>query len=162
MGIVVAVSPFIVGISVKPTSALKKLAANLRRAPQAIRRDVAARLRTEVKRLVDQGFITKLDPYGSRWKPPQDGGTTMQRTGRLRKGFVVAAKPDGSGIQLLIQNKQEYAQWLQAGTAKMEPRRMVPDDGPLPQGWRDMIQRAYIAASQAWLMRSRNSGGGGL
>lgn len=154
-------APFIVGISVKPTSALKKLASNLRRAPQAIRQDVAARLRTEVKLLISRGFVTKLDPYKLRWKPPQDGGRTMQRTGQLRRGFLVTAKPDGSGIQMLIQNKQDYALWLQIGTEKMVPRRMVPD-GPLPFAWTALIERSYRFASQAWLNRSRNSGGGGL
>jgi hypothetical protein len=154
------VPPFIVGISVKPTSALRQLAANLRRAPQTIRRDVAARLRAEVKQLIDRGFVTKMDPYGSQWKPPQDGGRTMQRTGRLRKGFTIEAKPDGSGIQLRVLNKQDYAQWLQEGTAKMEARRMVPD-GPMPFAWQALIERSFKYAVQAWLMRSRSSGGGG-
>ena len=160
------------GLSVKPTSALRQLAANLRRAPQVIRRDVAARLRAEVKQLIDRGFVTKMDPYGSRWKPPQDGGlavrrgwwvvhsSTMQRTGRLRRGFSIETKPDGSGIQMHILNKQDYAQWLQEGTAKMEARRMVPD-GPLPFAWQALIERSFKYAVQAWLMRSRSRGGGG-
>lgn len=148
------------GISVKPTSALRQLAANMRRAPRSIRQDVAKRLRAEVKQLIDRGFVTKLDPYGSQWRPPKDGGNTMQRTGRLRRGFSVETRPDGSGIQLRILNKQDYAQWLQEGTAKMEARRMVPD-GPLPSAWQVLIERAYRGAKQAWLMQSRGRGGGG-
>lgn len=84
----------------------------------------------------------------------------MQKTGRLRRGFSVEAKADGSGIQMHILNKQDYAQWLQEGTAKMEARRMVPD-GPLPFAWQALIERSFKYAVQAWLMRSRSSGGGG-
>lgn len=84
----------------------------------------------------------------------------MQRTGRLRRGFSIETKPDGSGIQMHILNKQDYAQWLQEGTAKMEARRMVPD-GPLPFSWQALIERSFKYAVQAWLMRSRSSGGGG-
>lgn len=131
------------------TSALRQLAINLRQAPKRIQMAAAKEIQAEVARQIDQGFQTKTDPYGSKWQPPKDGGPTMERTGALRRGFVVRVVSNGVGLSLEITNREDYARWLQAGTSKMVPRKMVPDRA-MPSAWKEIFTRAYDRAIAAW------------
>lgn len=109
----------------------------------------AREIQAEVAKQIDQGFQTKSDPYGSKWLPPKDGNPTMERTGALRRGFVVRVVSNGVGLSLEITNREDYAKWLQAGTSKMVPRKMVPDRA-IPAEWKEIFTRAYDKAIEAW------------
>lgn len=113
---------------------------------------VAAReIQAEVTKQIDRGFQTKTDPYGSKWQPPKDGGAIMERSGALRRGFVVRVLSNGAGLSLEITNREDYAKWLQVGTAKMAPRKLVPDSNRvMPAIWKEIFTRAYARAIAAW------------
>ena len=78
-------------------------------------------------------FATGRDPSGKPWPPPKRGDNLpMIRTGKLMTGFSYKPGPDGFEIQ----NTQEYSGYLQDGTSRMAPRKMLPDDGEWPPLWR--------------------------
>lgn len=143
------VAPSTVTLRVQKTTALRQLAINLRQAPKRIQMAAAREIQAEVAKQIDQGFQTKSDPYGSKWLPPKDGNPTMERTGALRRGFVVRVVSNGVGLSLEITNREDYAKWLQAGTSKMVPRKMVPDRA-IPAEWKEIFTRAYDKAIEAW------------
>lgn len=136
-------------LSFRPSTELRQLALRLREAPKRIQELAARRLRTAVLDLIEEGFQSKTDPYGAAWKPPKDGGPTMDRTGRLRRGFDVEVVAAGTGVSLRVTNTQEYAKWLQRGTSRMEPRRMVPDARAADK-WRRRFDEVYAAALEEW------------
>lgn len=138
-------------LSFRPSTELRQLALRLREAPRRIQELAARRLRTAVLDLIEEGFQSKTDPYGTAWKPPKDGGPTMDRTGKLRRGFDVEVVPSasGAGLSLRITNSQAYAKWLQRGGAHLEPRRMVPDARTADR-WRRRFDEVYAAALDEW------------
>lgn len=132
---------------------LKRLARLIEQAPQMIRSEAARGIQKGIEGLIKDEFRSKTDPYGAAWKPPKDGGKTMDRTGRLKRGFDVVASPTGEGISIRVTNEQEYAHWLQDGTRRMEPRRMVPMGGSLPDKWDKVFAEAYKAAFLKWFSK---------
>ena len=136
-------------LSVKPSPALKRLALRLREAPKRIQRIAAKNVAAAVEELIDEGFRQRKDPYGKRWTPPKDGGTPMERTGRLRSGFRVRVVPGGAGFSVEITNKAEYAQWLQRGAVGLEARMMVPG-ARMSATWKRRIDDVYAAAIEEW------------
>lgn len=136
-------------LKVKSSGIMRQLAVNLKQAPKRIQQEAAKQIQRELAKAIDKEFETKQDPYGKSWQPPKDGGETMQRSGRLRRGFVVEVVPGGVGLSVRITNEVEYAKWLQKGTEKMEARRMIPDRA-LPESWRLIFEDAYAAAIERW------------
>jgi phage gpG-like protein len=136
-------------LKVKSSGILRQLAVNLKQAPKRIQQDAAKQIQRELAKAIDREFETKQDPYGKSWQPPKDGGETMQKSGRLRRGFVVEVVPGGVGLSVRITNEVEYAKWLQKGTERMEARRMIPD-GTLPESWKRIFDDAYAAAIAKW------------
>jgi hypothetical protein len=136
-------------LKVKSSGIMRQLAVNLKQAPKRIQQEAAKQIQRELAKAIDREFETKQDPYGKSWQPPKDGGETMQKTGRLRRGFVVEVVPGGVGLSVRITNEVEYAKWLQKGTEKMEARRMIPD-GTLPESWKRIFDDAYAAAIERW------------
>lgn len=136
-------------LKTKSTSSLRQFAVNLKQAPRRIQQDAAKQIQRELTKTIDKEFETKTDPYGKAWKPPKDGGETMQKSGRLRRGFVVEVVPGGVGLSVRVTNEAEYAKWLQKGTEKMEARRMIPD-GTLPEAWKRIFDDAYATAIAKW------------
>jgi len=136
----------------KSTGALGRLVVRLREAPKRVQAEAARGIAAEVTRLIDEGFDGRSDPYGKPWEPPKDGGTPMERTGRLRRGFRVRVVPGGVGLSVEVTNEAEYARWLQRGTERMEARKMFPD-GKLPKEWRDAFEKVYRDAIAKWYAR---------
>lgn len=134
---------------VKNNGQLRQLAIALREAPRHIQKAAAAEIKREVEAEIDRGFQRKIDPMGNAWQSPKDGGPTMQRTGNLRRGFTVEVVPGGVGLSLRISNAEAYAKWLQKGTERMAPRKMVPD-AALPPSYKRIFDTAYENAIAAW------------
>lgn len=141
-------------ITAKPTTALKRLALRLREAPKRIQRIAASNIAAAVEELIDEGFQTRTDPYGAKWARPKGGGTPMERTGRLRRGFRVKVVPGGVGFSIEVTNKADYAQFLQKGTGAVEARKMVPDRA-MAARWKRRIDDVYEAAIEEWYRTMR-------
>jgi len=117
--------------------------------PRRVQKDAAEIAQRGIAALIDDQFDAKRDPYGVAWKPPKTG-ETMQKTGRLRRGFSVVIRPgSGQGLALEISNREEYAKWLQSGTEKMTARRLVPG-ATLPPAWQAVLRDAYKSALEKW------------
>ena len=141
------------GMKMTSTGQLRRLALAVQSMPRRVQKDAAEIAQRGIAALIDDQFDAKRDPYGAVWKPPQDGGETMQKTGRLRRGFTVSIKPgSGQGLALEISNREAYARWLQAGTAKMDARKLVPG-ATLPPAWQKVLADAYKSALENWYAR---------
>ena len=134
------------------TGQLRRLALAVQSMPRRVQKDAAEIAQRGIAALIDDQFDAKRDPYGVAWKPPKTG-ETMQKTGRLRRGFSVVIRPgSGQGLALEISNREEYAKWLQAGTEKMTARRLVPG-ATLPPAWQAVLRDAYKSALEKWYAR---------
>jgi phage gpG-like protein len=141
-------------MSVKGTGQLRRLALAVQSMPRRVRKDAAEIAQRGIAALIDDQFDAKRDPYGVAWKPPKTG-ETMQKTGRLRRGFSVVIRPgSGQGLALEISNREEYAHWLQSGTEKMTARRLVPG-ATLPPAWQAVLRDAYRQALEKWFASAR-------
>lgn len=142
-------TPSSVALSVRNTGALRQLVVNLRQAPRIIQQAAAAEIKREIEKQIADEFATSTDPYGKAWKPPKDGGKTMDRTGKLKSGFRVNVVSNGLGFSVQITNSQDYAKWLQSGTTKMDARKMVPD-AVMPESYRKIFADAYRNTIETW------------
>jgi hypothetical protein len=134
------------------TGQLRRLALAVQSMPRRVQKDAAEIAQRGIAGLIDDQFDAKRDPYGVAWKPPKTG-ETMQKTGRLRRGFSVVIRPgSGQGLALEISNREEYAKWLQSGTEKMTARRLVPG-ATLPPAWQKVLADAYKEALEKWYAR---------
>lgn len=117
------------------------LAVKLRQlTPGRIRQAAAGAIRDTVEILIDERFEARADPSGARWearKPPTGSWPLLEKSGRMRKSYHVAATTTG----VAITNAAPYAGFHQTGTANMVARKVLPDAG-LPQPWRDRIDEA--------------------
>jgi hypothetical protein len=138
------------GMKMTSTGQLRRLALAVQSMPRRVQKDAAEIAQRGITALIDDQFDAKRDPYGAAWKPPKDGGETMQKTGRLRRGFTVAVRPgSGQGLALEISNREAYSKWLQSGTAKMDARKLVPG-ATLPPAWQAVLRDAYRSALEKW------------
>ena len=141
-------------MSVKGTRQLRRLALAVQSMPRRVQKDAAEIAQRGIAALIDDQFDAKRDPYGVVWKQPKTG-ETMQKTGRLRRGFSVVIRPgSGQGLALEISNREEYAKWLQTGTEKMVARRLVPG-ATLPPAWQAVLRDAYKSALEKWFASAR-------
>jgi len=141
-------------MSVKGAGQLRRLALAVQSMPRRVQKDAAEIAQRGIAALIDDQFDAKRDPYGVAWKPPKTG-ETMQKTGRLRRGFSVVIRPgSGQGLALEISNREEYARWLQSGTEKMTARRLVPG-ATLPPAWQAVLRDAYKSALEKWFASAR-------
>lgn len=141
-------------MSVKGAGQLRRLALAVQSMPRRVQKDAAEIAQRGIAALIDDQFDAKRDPYGVAWKPPKTG-ETMQKTGRLRRGFSVVIRPgSGQGLALEISNREEYAKWLQSGTEKMTARRLVPG-ATLPPAWQAVLRDAYKSALEKWFASAR-------
>lgn len=131
---------------------LAQLARLVRRAPEIIRREAAKEVKKAVRQLIREEFKEGSDPYGRPWKPPEDGGKPMQRTGNLKKGFIIGTAPTSEGISIQVDNEMPYVKWLQEGTPQMEARKTVPT-AMLPEAWRARFVECYQAAFLKWFSK---------
>jgi hypothetical protein len=142
------------GMKMTSTGQLRRLALAVQSMPRRVQKDAAEIAQRGIAALIDDQFDAKRDPYGVAWKPPKTG-ETMQKTGRLRRGFSVVIRPgSGQGLALEISNREAYAKWLQAGTAHMEARRLVPG-ATLPPAWQAVLRDAYKSALEKWFASAR-------
>lgn len=130
---------------------LRDLAQRFRDAPARVHADMARRCERAVHDLIDEQFRTGTDPFGRPWEPPKDGHSPpMVRTRKLWGGLKIRVDATGSGIQILVASAAEYARYLQYGTWRMLPRRIVPGSGVLVAAWRAALRAACAAAMARW------------
>lgn len=130
---------------------LEELARRLEEAPQRVHDLLAQELQDRLTRVVDDQFADGVDPTGAAYIPPKDGGTPMVRSGALRANIRVVARSTPDGVEVSVVPGVPYAGYLQRGTRKMAPRRIVP--GRTTAGaakWRTAAREAYAAAVRAW------------
>jgi hypothetical protein len=111
----------------------------------------AADAAVRIADVIDGQFADGVDPTGAAYIPPKDGGTPMVRSGALRANIRVVARSTPDGVEVSVVPGVPYAGYLQRGTRKMAPRRIVP--GRTTAGaakWRTAAREAYAAAVRAW------------
>jgi len=130
---------------------LEKLARKLEEAPDWVHERAARELEDALAKVIDDQFADALDPNGVPYIPPKDGGTPMQRSGALRASVTVQAQSRPDGVEVTVDPGVPYATYLQRGTSRMAPRRIVP--GSTTAGavkWRLAGAEAYRRAVNAW------------
>lgn len=131
---------------------LRQLQLHLSGMPKYVQERASKAARAMVERRIDNQFINGFDPYGNRWPNPKDGHRpSMIRTGDLRRGYRVRVVKTGSGagFSVRIENAMDYAKYLQKGTARMAPRKTVPDKA-MPWAWKADFDKIAAEALRAW------------
>jgi hypothetical protein len=128
---------------------LKKLSLALQGMPQRIRKLASSQIRVYVAEQIQAQYTTRTSMYGERWPTPKAGNAPMERSGRLRRGYVYRMRETATSVSIDIANTQPYAGYLQTGTKRMERRRHVPDKA-LPPEMRRGIDAIYRRAIQVW------------
>ena len=115
--------------------------------------------------LVTEGFEEERDPYGRAWKPTiERPGQVLSDTGRLKNSWRV----DVSRNLATVSTNTEYAPthqygatirpkmkkalrfrlgkaWVTKRKVVVPQRRMIPDDGDLPDAWRKAFEEEVDA-----------------
>ena len=108
--------------------------------------DVAENLGIEVKKLIDEGFVSNSTPYGEQWvRGGRYPWPVLQKTGAMRAGFHV--ETNSAGVK--VTNPVEYATYQNNGTRYISANAMVPDNSrglgdweePLRNSARDTLNR---------------------
>ena len=130
---------------------LRRMATMLREAPRYVQQEAANEIARGILKLIDQGFVSGADPYGTAWRPPKDGHIPpMIRSGKLRRSYNVKVVRTGSvGYSIEITNSTAYAGFLQKGTSRMAARPQVPG-AALPTVYRNLFKECYDAAIARW------------
>lgn len=99
-----------------------------------------------VKESLEASFSAEKDPYSRSWKPrveDGDGHPILDDTGKLKGSLVVKANKKDMTIQASYKDRK--AALHQRGTKKMPARKVLPDSGRLPKGWKkefaDIVRR---------------------
>ncbi len=110
--------------------------AELEDIPSRIAGEVALGITEELRLQFDQG----VDPYGKPWAPllPQTvrrkgGDRRILRRSDTMSSETVARATSGAGIEI---SSVEYGQYHQTS------RKILPDEGELPETWQDLIGSA--------------------
>lgn len=130
---------------------LERLVQRLEEAPEEIHAYVAQDLQESMAQVIDEQFDKGVDPYDVAYIQPLDGGTPMQRSGALRSGIRVVAQSNQDGVDVNVEPGVPYAKYLQYGTKRMAPRRIVPGQSILAVKWRQAGTDAYRKAVEAWI-----------
>ena len=76
---------------------LRRMATMLREAPRYVQQEAANEIARGILKLIDQGFVSGADSYGTAWRPPKDGHIPpMIRSGKLRRSYNVKVVRTGS------------------------------------------------------------------
>lgn len=127
--------------SVRGLQHLRQHALQFKGAPKKVLNQMAAAGKTIFEEMVEECFAKRSDPYGKPWAPAKDGHLPqLERSGQLKDGFLVKLVDTGLQKSVAIYNAQFYSVYLQKGTQKMEPRKVVPDAG-LPPKVRQRLQK---------------------
>jgi len=92
------------------------------------------------KRLAKQ-FADGAGPYGAGWKALADGSPSHLIASNTMAPQVKATAMSGAGVALQAPTP---ANFHQSGTRRMDPRKVLPDNG-LPASWRADLQEIYSA-----------------
>lgn len=118
--------------------------------PSRIASEVAEGITEHLREQFDQG----VDPYGVAWSPllpstlrRKGGDARILRRADALSSETVARPTSGAGIEI---TSVDYGQFHQSGTKHMTVRRVLPDEGELPEAWQDLIgdatERAFRKA----------------
>lgn len=130
---------------------LERAARLLEEAPRAIHDAVALDLERSLAGVIDQQFTTATDPQGVGYLAPKDGHSPpMQRSGALRAGIGVRCASEWGGVSVTVSSDRPYAAFLQGGTSRMAPRRIVPGSAMTSEAWRGAVRDAYTRAFNRW------------
>jgi phage gpG-like protein len=105
--------------------------------------DVRQNVADEMLVLIDRGFKTTTDPYGSRWAPKKrdNGKPTLQHTTMMRRSYFARVV----GTRIVVKNTVEYSGYHQSGTQNMVARKTVPDRAQIPRSWEKPLREAARA-----------------
>lgn len=119
------------------TAPLVRFAEVLRSAGDDALPTIAEQIAEEMVNLSAKGFKKKADPYGARWAPRvrttkrNAGKNLLVATGVMRDSVSATH----TATTATVQYGQSYAQFHQDGTSKMVARKLVPDEGRIPDTW---------------------------
>jgi hypothetical protein len=86
--------------------------------------ELARRQSDRVLDLIDNGYRDKTNPYGEPWAPTKQKNPILERSGTFRRTWTPEkATSDGFSIVSGVL----YGGFHQDGTAKIIPRKVIPD-----------------------------------
>src|SRR5262245_57271067 len=100
-------------------------------AGSSFKRDLSRSLGEEAVKLAAEGARSRTAPDGRAWPEPRGGHALPHRGEDLAGSFTAAPTPSG----FTLRSSHRAAPFLQHGTARMAPRKLVPE-GTLPPRWR--------------------------
>lgn len=107
-------------------------------------------MRQEGLKLIDEGFQSRTDPIGRKWKrrKKRKPWPILNKTLALRRGW----KGQSNKTSFSFVNAVPYTVFHQKGTRKMVARKMVPDRSLSPK-WRARMAKVYQKAASKHFSR---------
>lgn len=132
-------------MKVKGLAALLGFQKKLEQLPRAVRQTEEAIMRAWLDR-ARKGFDAETNPYGARWRPRVNSGTSRPVLTGPRKKLrqLKLVRTTGHGWKITSAGKS-YLKFHQKGTKRMVARKVFPDEGRLPREWRSAAQKIYRA-----------------
>lgn len=127
---------------------LRKLRAMLERMPENVKRNAVIAVAAEVRTLVAMGFRKSVAPDGSKWAPLKErDGKPLVDTANLQNSFTTSV--DGGRGRIEVGTSVAYADFHQTGTKHMPARKMIPDDGEMPERWARPLREVVNEVAEA-------------
>ncbi len=145
-----------------PTKRLERIGNRIDAAGRDLPDRISRAVERQVMPLIEEGYRTRTDPYGSPWAKPLAGNKPMEITGKLRKAYEVIRVISGLRWTIYASNNARaksggayYGNILQYGFRHksgtvVEPRRQVPIRQRLSQRWTQRMQDAAKREAVAW------------
>lgn len=130
---------------------LDRLVRNVTTAERRVLGAAARAVQTSLRKSVDSGYETRTDVNGRTYIPAKDGHLPqMERSGRLRRSYRYSIKSGAGVYTVIVSENTGYGEYLRDGTAKMQPRRHIPQPGaPMPADWEARARAALAPAVAA-------------
>lgn len=111
-----------------------------------VRSSLAPAVAKVVQKEIDRGFREQRDPYGKKWAAHKPGTVRawgahkiLILSGAGRRSTKVTPKR-GAGVHVYVDSIGLAIS--QVGRGKIQARRMILPNGPLPKIWREALEKA--------------------
>lgn len=122
--------------------ALERLIEGLEQLATSGTEDIAAELEPEFQQVVDDQYAEGRGPDGEAWARLKRSGRPSHLQDTLAMSSASKALKGVKGVTVTIPSP---ANFHQAGTSRMEARKLVPDGEPLPGRWGEAARETSVA-----------------